>query len=207
MDLTDFQRKAILLIFISVLVGSILLARKEPFKVKPEKTGVVEEKSPAPKITAEKPPAKTAQPPPAPKKIDINTADAGTLEQLPGIGPVISKEIINYRTENGPFFCMNDLLNVPGIGVKKLKRIKNEIDLPENIQPATAETTISAPAIAKQSKPDIKKLKQKKLGTICVYDSRIDPDIKCPYCNKEMWEKGKKKTTYIRCPRCLKLLS
>ncbi len=48
--------------------------------------------------------------------IDINTADAETLMDLPGIGEVKAAAIIAYREENGPFRYPEELLNVKGIG-------------------------------------------------------------------------------------------
>ena len=55
--------------------------------------------------------------------IDVNTATAAQLETLPGIGPVLAQRIIDYRTENGPFRTAGDLMNVSGIGEKKLEAI------------------------------------------------------------------------------------
>ena len=57
-------------------------------------------------------------------KININTATANQLELLPGIGEVIAQRIVDYRTESGPFQSVDDLLNVSGIGEKKLEQIK-----------------------------------------------------------------------------------
>ena len=53
------------------------------------------------------------------EKIDLNTADADTLQLLRGIGPSLSSAIIDYRQEHGPFQSIEDLLLVPGIGEKK----------------------------------------------------------------------------------------
>ena len=52
------------------------------------------------------------------KKVDINTADAATLESLSGIGEAKAKAIIEYREKNGKFKNLDDLSNVPGIGDK-----------------------------------------------------------------------------------------
>lgn len=113
MDLSNFQRKAILLIFISVLVGAILLARKEPLK------------TPLPKIKRE---IKSAL---SPVKIDINTADIVLLTKLPGIGPGLAKQIVDYRNLHGPFKTLGDLQKVPGIGPKRIERIKEKVALGE----------------------------------------------------------------------------
>lgn len=56
----------------------------------------------------------------APSPIDLNTADAGTLDTLPGIGPALAERIILWREENGPFRVTEDLLAVSGIGEKVL---------------------------------------------------------------------------------------
>lgn len=57
------------------------------------------------------------------EKININTADAETLQKLPGIGEVLALRIIAYRTENGPFSSVRDLQKVDGIGAGKLMEI------------------------------------------------------------------------------------
>lgn len=47
--------------------------------------------------------------------VDLNTADAETLQTLPGIGPAKAATIIAYREEHGPFAALQDVANVPGI--------------------------------------------------------------------------------------------
>ncbi len=59
--------------------------------------------------------------------ININRASATELEQLPGIGPKLAARIVAYREEHGPFQRKEELLNVPGIGMKKFARIKDRI--------------------------------------------------------------------------------
>ena len=57
--------------------------------------------------------------------VNINTANATQLTQLPGVGPAIAQKIIYYRTANGPFTSVDDLTKVPGIGAAKLAQIKS----------------------------------------------------------------------------------
>jgi competence protein ComEA len=49
-------------------------------------------------------------------RVDLNTAAAGELDALPGIGPVLAQRIVDYRTRNGPFRTVDQLDDVPGIG-------------------------------------------------------------------------------------------
>lgn len=55
--------------------------------------------------------------------ININTADAAQLQNLPGIGRTLAERIVQYREINGPFETSYQLLNVEGIGEKKLSDI------------------------------------------------------------------------------------
>ena len=54
--------------------------------------------------------------------VNINTANAGELSSmLSGVGPSKAEAIIAYRTENGDFESVEDLLMVKGIGIKTLE--------------------------------------------------------------------------------------
>ena len=57
-------------------------------------------------------------------RININTATEQQLTLLPGIGNTIAKRIIEYRTENGDFNTVEDLMKVNGIGEKKFTQIE-----------------------------------------------------------------------------------
>lgn len=60
-------------------------------------------------------------------KININTADRNTLMTLPGIGEALAQRIIDYRTANGAFHKISDIMNVSGIGEKRYDAIKDLI--------------------------------------------------------------------------------
>jgi len=63
----------------------------------------------------------------SPQKIDINRAESWLLEALPGIGEVLAQRIVDYRSENGPFRRIEDLLQVSGIGPATFESIKDYI--------------------------------------------------------------------------------
>ena len=62
-------------------------------------------------------------------KVNINTADVGLLRQLPGIGDVLAQRIVDYRSENGQFTSVEDLVNVEGFGEKRLESLKEYITI------------------------------------------------------------------------------
>ena len=61
--------------------------------------------------------------------INVNRATKAEFDSLTGIGPVIASRIINYRSANGPFLALDDLLKVSGIGSKTLERIRPRLSL------------------------------------------------------------------------------
>ena len=63
--------------------------------------------------------------------LNINTATAGQLETLDGIGQVLAQRIVDYRNANGPFASVDDLLEVNGIGPGILETIRPQITTEE----------------------------------------------------------------------------
>ena len=59
--------------------------------------------------------------------ININTATAAELDELPGVGEATAASIVEDREKNGPFASVEDLMRVSGIGEKKLERMRELI--------------------------------------------------------------------------------
>lgn len=62
------------------------------------------------------------------QRVRINSASAGELQQLPGIGPALAQRIVQTRSR-GRFSSADDLLRVPGIGKAKLAKLRNYVEV------------------------------------------------------------------------------
>lgn len=62
------------------------------------------------------------------QRVRINSASAGELQQLPGIGPALAKRIVETRS-GGRFNSADDLLRVPGIGKAKLAKLRDYVEV------------------------------------------------------------------------------
>ncbi|WP_146338480.1 helix-hairpin-helix domain-containing protein [Nesterenkonia sp. NBAIMH1] len=59
--------------------------------------------------------------------INLNTADAATLEELTGIGPALAERIISHRESTGAFESLEDIGRVSGIGPAILENIADDV--------------------------------------------------------------------------------
>lgn len=63
-------------------------------------------------------------------KVDLNGADAPTLQrELSGIGEAKAKAIVAYRESNGPFSSVDELLEVKGIGKAILDKNRDKLEV------------------------------------------------------------------------------
>lgn len=61
------------------------------------------------------------------KLVNINTANQQDLMKLPGVGEVYAQRIIDYRTTNGNFQSIEEIMKVSGIGTVTYENIKEQI--------------------------------------------------------------------------------
>ena len=79
----------------------------------------------SPVETARDVPQEAFMPEPAP--LDLNTASAEELAELPGIGRELARRIVAYRAEHGPFETVEELMEVSGIGQGKLDGLEGRV--------------------------------------------------------------------------------
>jgi competence protein ComEA len=58
-------------------------------------------------------------------KVSLASATAEELDALPGVGPVTAQNILDYRSEHGPFGSVDDLDAVPGIGPSRIEQLRD----------------------------------------------------------------------------------
>jgi competence protein ComEA len=59
--------------------------------------------------------------------VDLNSADQGLLESLPGVGPVTAAAILQWRADHGRFSSVDELVEVSGIGPKTLETLRPHV--------------------------------------------------------------------------------
>lgn len=61
--------------------------------------------------------------------INLNQATAEELQVLPGVGPALADRIVAYREANGLFTSLEQLVEVKGIGQRKLEKLRDKMTL------------------------------------------------------------------------------
>jgi competence protein ComEA len=56
--------------------------------------------------------------------LNLNTATVAQLEALPGVGTRVAQRIVDFRTKNGGFKKVEELMKVQGIGERSFLRLK-----------------------------------------------------------------------------------
>lgn len=64
---------------------------------------------------------------PTSARLNLNTATAEQLQELPGVGPVLAQNILTLRQKLGGFTSVTQLLQAEGLGEKLYDNIKNLI--------------------------------------------------------------------------------
>jgi competence protein ComEA len=77
---------------------------------------------------------------------DLNRADRAELEQVPGIGPTLAKEIENHRKAKGPFKSVDELRQVKGVGPVTLDKVRPYLRV-EPVKLSQTDTTSIEPLV------------------------------------------------------------
>jgi competence protein ComEA len=93
-------------------------------------------------------PAALAKKKPPARPINLNTAGATELQQVPGIGPSTAQKILDTRKSYGAFKSVDDLLAIKGIGPKKLEKMRKYLTIgkPPSKKQSNSPQTTAAPA-------------------------------------------------------------
>ena len=87
--------------------------------------------------------------------VNLNTASALELQQVPGIGPATADKILKMRKSYGPFKSVDDLRAIKGIGPKRMEKMRKYITVGSVApkKPASAGTATSTPPATPKSPP------------------------------------------------------
>jgi competence protein ComEA len=80
--------------------------------------------------------AQAAKPAKAAVMVNLNTATATDLQELPGVGPTVAARIVAYRQTNGPFKKIEELMNVQGVGEKSFLKLRALLTVSGKTDPA-----------------------------------------------------------------------
>lgn len=84
--------------------------------------------------------------------VNVNTASSHLLTYISGLGPVLAKNIVDYRTANGPFRSRRELLKVPRMGAKAFEQCAGFLRIPH------AENPLDNSAVHPESYPIVERM-------------------------------------------------
>ena len=67
--------------------------------------------------------------------VNVNTASSHLLTYISGLGPQLAQNIVDYRTDNGPFKSRKELMKVPRMGAKAFEQSAGFLRVPGSEQP------------------------------------------------------------------------
>lgn len=67
--------------------------------------------------------------------VNLNTASRHLLTYISGLGPALAQNIVDYRTENGPFHSRKELMKVPRMGAKAFEQCAGFLRIPQSKNP------------------------------------------------------------------------
>lgn len=85
------------------------------------------------------------------EKINLNTADAETIQYIPGIGLSKAEKIVEIRDKAGKFTSMDEVDAVPGIGERTMLDIRKYGSLDSGVSELTEEMKANQPTSAAMS--------------------------------------------------------
>jgi len=87
------------------------------------------------------------------KPVNINTATAEELQQVPGIGPATAQKILQMRKSYGAFKSVDDLLAIRGLGQKRLDKMRKYLTVART-NPSKTDALSTKPPAVPQKPPD-----------------------------------------------------
>lgn len=120
------RRGAIVLLALVALGAGWDLFHREPGRVPPLAALGLAAEGTAP-AAAGVDSARSAGMEPAPRVLDLNAASAAQLDELPGIGPVLARRIVEARTRAGGFRAPEELMSVRGIGPRLYAKLRPRV--------------------------------------------------------------------------------
>ena len=83
-------------------------------------------------------------------EVNLNEADWPEIAQLPKIGPVMARRIVEYRRINGPFRSIDNVTMVKGIGTKTLAEITPYLTIGDLAVELQANKNETSPTVARR---------------------------------------------------------